>query len=48
MGNPNNVKGTASKLEALMNDQKRRKPVRKEEDLAGETTDKASFLTQRR
>ena len=32
MGNPNSVKGTASKLEALMNYQKQRKPKEKSED----------------
>ena len=45
MGNPNNVKGTASKLEALMNSQKQRKPERKGEDLIEQIKDEAPFST---
>ena len=45
MGNPNNVKGTASKLEALMNSQKQRKPERKGEDLIKQIKDEAPFST---
>ena len=45
MGNPNNVKGTASKLEALMNSQKQRKPERKGEDLREQIKDEAPFCT---
>jgi hypothetical protein len=45
MGNPNNVKGTASKLEALMNYQKQRKPERKRENLIEQIKDESPFST---
>ena len=45
MGNPNNVKGTASKLEAMMKNQNQRKPGRKEEEFIEQIKDEDSFCT---
>ena len=45
MGNPNNVKGKASTLEALMKNQNERKPDRKDEELIEQTKYEAPFCT---
>ena len=45
MGNPNNVKGKASTLEALMKNQNERKPERKDEELIEQTKYEAPFCT---
>ena len=45
MGNPNNVKGTASKQEAMVKNQKQREPGRKGEQLMEELKDEATSCT---